>query len=65
MNPVITYECHECGATFTSELGLRAHDAVCIPKNMPGKQSDGTYELPIQVIADLFPYLVMCDQPIS
>lgn len=40
--PVITYECHACGQTFTSELGRRAHDAVCIPRNMPG-QSDAPF----------------------
>lgn len=36
-SPVVTYECHACGATFSSELGRRAHDAVCIPRNMPGQ----------------------------
>lgn len=44
-SPVVTYECHACGQPFTSELGRRAHDAVCIPRNMPG-QSDATNELP-------------------
>ncbi len=39
MNPIVVYECEECGQTFTSELGLRAHDAVCIPRNMPGQST--------------------------
>lgn len=39
MNPEVTYECHACGQLFSSELGLRAHDSVCIPRNMPAKQN--------------------------
>lgn len=41
MNPTpeVTYECHACGKTFSSELGLRAHDSVCIPRNMPAAAS--------------------------
>jgi len=39
MNPIVVYECEECGQTFTSELGRRAHDAVCIPRNMPGQST--------------------------
>jgi hypothetical protein len=35
MNPVVMYECHACGQSFSSELWLRYHDSVCIPRNLP------------------------------
>ncbi len=63
-NPLLTYECDACGQTFTSELGLRAHDAVCIPRNMPG-QSDATNKLPVEIVANLFPYVIVCNQTIT
>jgi predicted RecB family endonuclease len=58
MNPIVTYECHACGQTFSSELGLRAHDAVCIPRNMPAA-SNTANKLPLEVVADLLPDLVV------
>lgn len=59
-DPEVTYECHACGSLFSTELGLRVHDAVCIPRNMPAA-SHARNELPLQVIANLFPDLIVCD----
>jgi hypothetical protein len=35
MDPVPMYECHACGKSFSSELWMRYHDSVCIPRNLP------------------------------
>lgn len=63
-SPVVTYECYHCGATFSSELGRRAHDAVCIPRNMPAKELNGTNELPLKILANLSPNLIVGNQTV-
>ena len=39
MDPVPMYECHACGKSFSSELWMRYHDSVCIPRNLPATET--------------------------